>query len=194
MFLRQHCNSWSNVWRNCLQVFTSFCKKKPDQSSLPNANHVFGGCFVSGDEPMDWCKQNKRNVAQGHCLLEDELVIPMGTLRVGQFVSAAKCVPLHWSPDDMATRCGFPCISPRYFLGFPPKSHKQRLYYIQSGKLTWQKSMKMFFKKGTPWKIAIYSYRLCAMLQHFSSCCVKWLWLKIIKPKSNGWNITCPGN
>ena len=48
--------------------------------------------------------------------------------------------------DDMATRCGDPCISPRYFLGCPPNSHKKRLY-IQSGKLTWQKSIKSSLKK-----------------------------------------------
>ena len=46
--------------------------------------------------------------------------------------------------DDMA-KVQRSCIS-QVFLGFPPNSHKQHLY-IQSGKLTWQKSINCSLKK-----------------------------------------------
>ena len=129
----------------CLPAFA----KKNRISQLAKRQPCFWGSFFWGDEPMDWCNP-KKNVAQGHRLLEDDLWFH-GTLRVGQFVRTQNAIRFTGAP-----KFAFPgwygnpmrrsCIS-HVFLGFPPNSRKKRLYYIQSGKLTWQKSIKCSLKK-----------------------------------------------
>lgn len=151
MFLCQHCNSWSNVWRNCLQVFTSFCKK-PGSAQLAKTPTMFLRpffCFRWWTNGLMQTKQKKtwhRGTVCWKMICDSMELSELDNLSERKMRFASLEPQNVRFRDDMATRCG-DLAFPTYFLGFPPNSRKKHLYYIQSGKLTWQKSIKSSLKK-----------------------------------------------